>query len=408
VKSQIHTLTRDPRNGYYSARIQINGKIKRFRFGTSKKQAEDDLRKLESKIAKGEISFATHETSQVQSSSGKKDIRLEELIHRHLAWVESNRAIGTLGIRQHYLNQFLAYTGPSMVSGITISKLEDFRTWSGKQSKLSINHGSEALRHVKSMLIWGERNEVCNMPVKHFPEIKFNPSSTKLVTTDDIAALFNAAPPDFKDMINFNILTGLRPQELRMLKPSQVISDLTGGFFLLIEKHKTARHSIYPKPRKVPLSSAAVEIYLRSVQSHPTAEYIFLNADGNPYTARTYRQRFKRLCKKVGIAKPPPPYALRHLFATIQAIGGINQSILKQVMGHSKIQTTDRYVAPVDEASKAAVSFISEKLNFIMAQSKASGISASQNGDKNGRKPVTKPVTELGSEIDGKTVTITR
>ncbi|TAN38404.1 MAG: site-specific integrase [Verrucomicrobia bacterium] len=49
-----------------------------------------------------------------------------------------------------------------------------------------------------------------------------------------------------------------------------------------------------------------------------------------------------RLCEKIGMKKPKPPYGLRHTLGTDEGASNINQSVLAQLMGHSRLQTTDR------------------------------------------------------------------
>ena len=57
-----------------------------------------------------------------------------------------------------------------------------------------------------------------------------------------------------------------------------------------------------------------------------------------------------------------PPYALRHVFGTRQARNGTTQAILAQIMGHSNLQTTARYVVNCDDAHIAAVDSMSSSL----------------------------------------------
>jgi site-specific recombinase XerD len=93
------------------------------------------------------------------------------------------------------------------------------------------------------------------------------------------------------------------------------------------------------------------------MDSHPKSDCVFLNDDGAPYSAVGFRQRLQRWCRR---AKIPvmPPYALRHVFGTRQAGNGTNQAILAQLMGHSNLQTTARYVVNCDEAHQKAVDML--------------------------------------------------
>ena len=94
-------------------------------------------------------------------------------------------------------------------------------------------------------------------------------------------------------------------------------------------------------------------------------DFVFLNDGGKPYLAGGFRLRLQRWCKRAGVPKMPP-YALRHVFGTRQAGNGTNQAILAQLMGHSNLQTTARYVVNCDEAHLKAVDSLAESVMSIV------------------------------------------
>ncbi len=155
-------------------------------------------------------------------------------------------------------------------------------------------------------------------------------------------------------MLLFGLLTGLRPQELRLLhKRDFLVHD--GLIYLNVEHHKTSKQSKYSRPRSIPLCCVAAEIYRRALECFPSKENLFLTAAGTPYTKDTLRQKLIRGCDRAGIPRKPP-YALRHTFGTTQALTKTNQTILAQLMGHRSINTTSRYIANLSEAHQNAVS----------------------------------------------------
>ncbi len=70
-----------------------------------------------------------------------------------------------------------------------------------------------------------------------------------------------------------------------------------------------------------------------------------------------------------------PPYALRHVFGTRQGRNGTNQAILAQLMGHSNIQTTARYIINCDPAHTNAVNAMAKMIMPIVEKARG-GISA--------------------------------
>jgi len=58
------------------------------------------------------------------------------------------------------------------------------------------------------------------------------------------------------------------------------------------------------------------------------------------------------------MAKPTPPFRLydfRHTFGSRTAMAGVDLPTLKELMGHSDISTTMRYVHPTPEHKREAV-----------------------------------------------------
>lgn len=251
-----------------------------------------------------------------------------------------------------------------MVSDITQILLAEYYAWAKKERGTSENGGIRHMREVKTLLNWGVDMDLCMMPVRKFPSMRYAPPKTKKFTDQELVKLLKKADPDFRDMILFGILTGLRPQELRELTRNH-IQEQNGGAFIIMERHKTSLSARTSKPRCVPLSREAVEILARQFDRHPSSLYIFLNGHGTPYTAGTFRNRLWRACVRAGIPKRPP-YAMRHYFGTKQAGAGLNQTILAQVMGHTTVVTTMRYVDEVPEYQQKAMESMAKDMAFLL------------------------------------------
>jgi len=118
-------------------------------------------------------------------------------------------------------------------------------------------------------------------------------------------------------------------------------------------------------PRSVALCPNAVEIVQRQMRLHPQSKNVFVNPDGQPYQRNVFRQRLNRWCARAGIPERPP-YALRHFFGTTQASGGTNLAIIAQLMGHSQIQTTTRYIANVAVVHQQAAALMQQHIAALI------------------------------------------
>ncbi len=386
--------------GRYYVRLQVENVRKRFWLGTSKKGAIAKLKDLQKDIATGTITFATAETTATTSPSGRRDMRLEELAHRYLESVEQDLSQATYATRRYSILAFVEFVGPTMVSQVTRLKVMDFYAWARKHHGRGPNGGNHYMRDVRTMFRWGAENEVCDNPVLNFPKIHHTPPSTKRLSDEDMVALLRRLPAgNFKDMVVFGLLTGLRPFEIRLLNQTHVVRTPDGHAHLCIEQHKTAKMTSDPVPRTVPLSTEALAIIDRQVKQHPRAEYIFLTDRGTPFTKDTLSQRMERWCDRAKI-KRRSPYSLRHTFASRQADSGTNIVSLAQLMGHTSTKTTARYISSTQEHHRRVVEQNAASILGLLASSEAKA----ETGQKVASKVASNSETEK-QEDDGNAAT---
>ena len=335
-------------NGNFYARI----KGKRINLGRNLQKAKVRLRQLEAELAKGALVVGGAGTTQV-TFGGKKDIHIKELAVRHLEWTKENRASKTFVTRQHYVCLFLDFIGDRMVSEIAFADLDAFYAHCRKHHSRGGNGGSHSMRELKTFLRWGEEFEICDVPVRRFPAVKKRPPRAKNLSEDDLAKLLDAAEPDMADLVRFAVATGLRPQELREIKKTD-IQIANGTACIRIGEHKTDATARTYMARSLPLTPETAEIVSRQMRRHPKTEFVFLNGNEGLYTCDTLRRRMERLSRRAGLEKKTP-YCCRHSFGTALGANGVNLAVIAQLMGHSDIHTTTRYIANNDLAHVNAV-----------------------------------------------------
>ena len=338
----------DPETKRHYVRIQVGKVRRRHWFSQDEKKAGRELKKLLRNIARGTVGPTRSAVSAYPANGPQNDMRLEVLAHAHLEWVERNRSAATYKLRRQVIRLFVAFMGPCMVSEVTKLKLSEFYDYARAEHGRGPNPGNWLLRNVRSMFRWAEDWDVCPMPVRKFPPMSSTPPPTKRFTDDEVKKLLERLPPgSFRDLIVFGLITGLRPQELRNLRREHILTDGNQRLFVRLEMHKTAKMQRVPRPRTVPLSIEAEEIVNRQMANH-ASPFVFLTGHGTPYTTDMFRRKLERWCDRAGIAKRTP-YALRHTFASVEAESGVDALTLAQLMGHTDISTTARYVSTTQE-----------------------------------------------------------
>ncbi len=131
--------------------------------------------------------------------------------------------------------------------------------------------------------------------------------------------------------------SGLRVSELVGLNINQLDLDL--GLVRVMGKGR--------KERIVPVGGKAAEAlreYLRERENIKGDDPLFINKMGGRLSTRSVERLVKRYSISSGILRKISPHSLRHSFATHLLDGGADIREIQEMLGHSSLSTTQRYI----------------------------------------------------------------
>jgi len=117
-------------------------------------------------------------------------------------------------------------------------------------------------------------------------------------------------------------------------------------------------HGKGAKERTVPLTPEAVEAIRHYLQHRrkTNSHRLFVSQTGHPIHGRAINRMLNRLLAKAGLAgKGITPHKLRHTFATTLIQNGVDIKTVQELLGHSDIQTTARYLHSDTRTKHSAV-----------------------------------------------------
>lgn len=130
--------------------------------------------------------------------------------------------------------------------------------------------------------------------------------------------------------------SGIRASELCLLKIVDVDDDAIRVF------GKGSKERLVPIGRQ---AIEAIDYYLihHRCQCEGDEEILFLSKWNKPLDRNTLWQIVKRHATAAGIEKNISPHTLRHSFATHLLDNGADLRIIQEMLGHSSINSTERY-----------------------------------------------------------------
>ena len=134
-------------------------------------------------------------------------------------------------------------------------------------------------------------------------------------------------------LIEFMIFTGLRLSETR--------NFLIGHIDWYNNQIKIV-HGKGGKDRYVPISNN-LQSKLKLFLQKRTRGFVFARSDEKKYTRRALRYRITKQIAKCNFSKKIHTHSLRHTFACLCLARGLSLDMIKLLMGHDNIKTTEIY-----------------------------------------------------------------
>lgn len=261
---------------------------------------------------------------------------------RHLS-VERNASTHTLRSYRSDLTDFQRFLAERGVAGLAAADSRTVRAWlAGLHARgldpASIGRKLAALRSCCRFLVRRgvmERNHARDVRGPRQPRklVSFLPidEATQLVTG---RAIVGVTRPRDVAILELLYASGLRVSELSGLDLDAL--DRTDRAVRVLGKGRKERIVPYGEH-----AARAVDTWLGIRGEH--AGPLFTNPRGRRLTVRSIYTIVRRSARAAGITRPVSPHTLRHTFATHLLDNGADLRMIQELLGHSRLSTTQRY-----------------------------------------------------------------
>jgi integrase len=172
----------------------------------------------------------------------------------------------------------------------------------------------------------------------------------RVLSEEEEAKLLEQCPRQLKPIVIAALNTGMRRNEILMLKWEQVdLKTLT----LQVTRTKSGKN------RMIPINNALLEV-LNIQRQNVNSNFVFPNPEnGEPF--RSIRNGFISSCRRAGIENLRF-HDLRHTFGTRLIQKGVDIVTVQNLLGHRNVTITQRYTHTSSVQKREAVDLLVEKV----------------------------------------------
>ena len=237
------------------------------------------------------------------------------------------------------------FFGKFNLDAITTAHVEKYKVMrAGQVSPASTDRDLAAIRSMLNFSI--RQGQITRNPVSGVRFLPEGPGMMRVVSHEEQEQYLNAARPLLRDIATLILETGMRPEEVFTICKENVHLDRR-YLFVPTGKTRSAR-------RNIPLTDTALNVLKRRMAKAKTC-YLFPHRRDPNQPMGTIQKAHEEALREAEIKPLFRLYDLRHTFGSRSAMAGVDLATLKELMGHSHISITMRYVHPTPEHKKEAL-----------------------------------------------------
>lgn len=182
-------------------------------------------------------------------------------------------------------------------------------------------------------------------PAANLKSVKVHNKEKLPMSREDICKMLNACISNRQKAMLYTLgTTGMRVSELTGLTYKQY-RDRIGNQIVITGKGNKQR-VVFLNPETV----EAINLYIRTERKAnrwaADCDYLFASAQGGKVDANNFDKTLKALARKAGIknADEVSAHTFRHSFACILSENGTSMDVIRDLLGHSSLAVTSRYL----------------------------------------------------------------
>ncbi|MFC4404590.1 tyrosine recombinase XerC [Gracilibacillus xinjiangensis] len=265
--------------------------------------------------------------------------------------IEKNAAAKTVETYQKDVEHFVKYLANEQISELNTVDYHIVRNYltilyDNGLTKRSVGRHISTLRSffkvlVRESVVTSNPFTQINLPKQNYPipQFLYDEEMEKLLAVNQLDTPLGQRN---RALLELLYATGIRVSECVQLKLEDI--DLVLQTVLVLGKGSKERYVPFGQFAKDSLEYYIMNGRDQLIGKHSNPNnFLFLNAKGNPVTARGIRVILKKIVQDSGLTIDLHPHKLRHTFATHLLNNGADLRAVQELLGHSQLSSTQIY-----------------------------------------------------------------
>lgn len=314
------------KNGIYYVQYYDYSEEKIKRVSTSSRSKKDALK------------FLNEFDKFLDSKIYKKPITLTQFIDEYIKFIGYTYSVKYLQSIVLSFRQLLKFTNDISLKKISIRLAQEFLSMTYKRTEKGAELYLRTLKAAFNRAVdWGYIEDNPFKKVKLPKSQKTYPLFIKESELDII--LKHTSNEELKLLFILAFNTGMRLGELTNLKWENV--DLK--YETIIVKNDTSFSTKSRKDRIIPMNRKVSELFKKKAYSRQLSVYVFTKSGGIKFNNDYITKNFKKVVRRAKLNDKIHFHTLRHSFASRLVQKGASIYIVKELLGHSDVSTTQIY-----------------------------------------------------------------
>jgi site-specific recombinase XerD len=314
------------KNGIYYIQFFDNEEQKIKRVSTSSRNKKEALK------------FLNNFNESFKSISSKQSISLINFKDEYVKFIGQTYSKKYLQSIELSFRQLLKFTNDISLRKISVRLAQEFLSMTFKRTEKGAELYLRTLKAAFNRAVdWGY---IQDNPFKKVKLPKSQKSYPIFINESELDIILeHTNKKELKNLYVVAFNTGMRLGELTNLKWENI--DLEGK--MIIVKNDISFSTKNRKDRIIPMSKKVLDLFQKKYSSKQMSVYVFSKSGGIKFNNDYVTKYFKKAVRKAELNDKIHFHTLRHSFASRLVQRGASIYVVKELLGHSDVTTTQIY-----------------------------------------------------------------